>query len=247
MRQSVRDYINDRKPDGHYATPGTPNAGSNAVSVTKLPPVPQPDVFSGKPELYPIGARKKGDLKVEELERSKKTIIRMVQRSCFERERVTLSQKIVMRSPLVKLDMFLDENGLIRGHVSHKCPRQTVRRFDRSWARLKCFVRGQIVFGTKYHSTAIKAVHYKVMRGCSACRDYERVRFMGGARGTTQQLPAEMDPREIWKPYSAIGYLATHTDRQDKFLLRILHDAGTSHTLVRACVVPGVTENVAET
>ena len=60
---------------------------------------------------------------MEELERSKRTIIRMVQRSCFEKEIVTLSQKkMVMRSsPLVKLDVFLDENGLIRvgGRIRH--------------------------------------------------------------------------------------------------------------------------------
>lgn len=69
------------------------------------------------------GAKRKGDLKVEELERSKNTIIRMVQRSCFEKEIVTLSQKkIVSRSsPLIKLDVFLDEDGLIHvgGRIRH--------------------------------------------------------------------------------------------------------------------------------
>lgn len=68
------------------------------------------------------GAKRKGDLKVEEYLMSMNTVIRMVQRSCFEKELGTLSKKIIARSsPLAMLDVFLDQNGLIRvgGRIRH--------------------------------------------------------------------------------------------------------------------------------
>ncbi|KAK3883300.1 hypothetical protein Pcinc_012337 [Petrolisthes cinctipes] len=62
------------------------------------------------------GIKRKGNLRVEELEKAKINLIRMVQRLHFVKELGALSsQNAVCRgSPLFKLDVFLDEDGLIR-------------------------------------------------------------------------------------------------------------------------------------
>lgn len=62
------------------------------------------------------GLKGEGSLRVEELERAKCKIVKLVQGSCFAREFKDLSQqKVVSRSSqLAKLDVFLDEDKLIR-------------------------------------------------------------------------------------------------------------------------------------
>lgn len=52
--KDVREYISQKRSSSSVSQAGASGTETNLVSYVKLPPVPQPDVFSGKPESYPM-------------------------------------------------------------------------------------------------------------------------------------------------------------------------------------------------